>query len=179
MGEAGPGPRYRDPGSGGPENDVTNRNTSFMAWKMVHLARMLKDAGGMPSTATNAPSGTPAATRAHRTASTAEELGAGSAAGVTALGCRAADLTYPRRRASIGHDHHDRAPDLARRPRRHARLDEPARRARRPRLRRDPSASHRCGVRRPRRAVRRRPLPLHGRHGPASLRRRALPLLRP
>ena len=27
MGEAGPGPSYMDPGSGGPENDFTNRNT--------------------------------------------------------------------------------------------------------------------------------------------------------
>src|SRR3954463_574699 len=28
MGEAGPGPSYLDPGSSGPENDFTNRNTS-------------------------------------------------------------------------------------------------------------------------------------------------------
>jgi multimeric flavodoxin WrbA len=27
IGEAGPGPSYLDPGSGGPENDFTNRNT--------------------------------------------------------------------------------------------------------------------------------------------------------
>jgi len=27
VGEAGPGPSYLDPGSGGPENDFTNRNT--------------------------------------------------------------------------------------------------------------------------------------------------------
>ena len=27
IGEAGPGPCYLDPGSGGPENDFTNRNT--------------------------------------------------------------------------------------------------------------------------------------------------------
>ena len=30
LGEAGPGPSYLDPGSGGPENDFTNRNTTFM-----------------------------------------------------------------------------------------------------------------------------------------------------
>ncbi|WP_405515233.1 flavodoxin family protein [Streptomyces canus] len=30
IGAAGPGPSYLDPGSGGPENDFTNRNTSFM-----------------------------------------------------------------------------------------------------------------------------------------------------
>ena len=48
MGEAGPGPSYLDPGSGGPENDFTNRNTTFMSWNLMHLARMLKDAGGVP-----------------------------------------------------------------------------------------------------------------------------------
>ena len=48
IGEAGPGPSYLDPGSGGPENDFTNRNTSFMSWNLMHLARMVKDAGGIP-----------------------------------------------------------------------------------------------------------------------------------
>jgi len=49
IGEAGPGPSYLDPGSGGPENDFTNRNTTFMAWNLMHVARMLKDAGGIPA----------------------------------------------------------------------------------------------------------------------------------
>jgi multimeric flavodoxin WrbA len=49
IGEAGPGPSYLDPGSGGPENDFTNRNTTFMTWNLLHLARMLKDRGGMPA----------------------------------------------------------------------------------------------------------------------------------
>ena len=49
LGEAGPGPSYLDPGSGGPENDFTNRNTTFLAWNLMHLARMLKDAGGIPA----------------------------------------------------------------------------------------------------------------------------------
>jgi len=49
MGEAGPGPSYLDPGSGGPENDFTNRNTTFLTWNLLHLARMLKDAGGFPA----------------------------------------------------------------------------------------------------------------------------------
>ncbi|WP_444922164.1 flavodoxin family protein [Microbulbifer sp. CnH-101-G] len=49
VGEAGPGPSYLDPGSGGPENDFTNRNTSFMTWNLLHLARILKDAGGIPA----------------------------------------------------------------------------------------------------------------------------------
>lgn len=49
VGEAGPGPSYMDAGSGGPENDFTNRNTTFLAWNCMHLARMLKDAGGIPA----------------------------------------------------------------------------------------------------------------------------------
>jgi multimeric flavodoxin WrbA len=49
LGEAGPGPSYLDPGSGGPENDFTNRNTTFLAWNLMHVARMLKDAGGIPA----------------------------------------------------------------------------------------------------------------------------------
>jgi multimeric flavodoxin WrbA len=49
LGEAGPGPSYLDPGSGGPENDFTNRNTTFMAWNLMHVARMLKDEGGVPA----------------------------------------------------------------------------------------------------------------------------------
>lgn len=49
IGEAGPGPSYLDPDSGGPENDFTNRNTTFMSWNLLHTARMLKDAGGMPA----------------------------------------------------------------------------------------------------------------------------------
>ena len=49
LGEAGPGPSYLDPGSGGPENDFTNRNTTFMTWNLMHLARMIKDAGGIPA----------------------------------------------------------------------------------------------------------------------------------
>ncbi len=49
IGEAGPGPSYLDEGSGGPENDFTNRNTTFAAWNMMHMARILKDAGGIPA----------------------------------------------------------------------------------------------------------------------------------
>jgi multimeric flavodoxin WrbA len=49
IGEAGPGPSYLDSGSGGPENDFTNRNTTFMTWNLLHLARILKDAGGIPA----------------------------------------------------------------------------------------------------------------------------------
>ena len=49
IGEAGPGPSYMDEGSGGPENDFTNRNTTFMTWNLMHMARMIKDAGGIPA----------------------------------------------------------------------------------------------------------------------------------
>ncbi|REK35965.1 MAG: flavodoxin family protein [Actinobacteria bacterium] len=49
IGEAGPGPSYLDEGSGGPENDFTNRNTTFMTWNLLHVGRMLKDQGGMPA----------------------------------------------------------------------------------------------------------------------------------
>ena len=49
LGEAGPGPSYLDAGSGGPENDFTNRNTTFMTWNLMHLARMITDAGGIPA----------------------------------------------------------------------------------------------------------------------------------
>jgi multimeric flavodoxin WrbA len=49
IGAAGPGPSYLDEGSGGPDNDFTNRNTTFMTWNLLHLARMLKDAGGVPA----------------------------------------------------------------------------------------------------------------------------------
>ena len=49
LGEAGPGPSYLDEGSGGPENDFTNRNTTFMTWNLLHMARMIRDAGGIPA----------------------------------------------------------------------------------------------------------------------------------
>ncbi len=49
LGEAGPGPSYLDPESGGPQNDFTNRNTTFMTWNLLHMARMIKDAGGIPA----------------------------------------------------------------------------------------------------------------------------------
>jgi len=49
IGEAGPGPSYLDPGSGGPQNDFTNRNTTFATWNLMHLAAMLKRAGGIPA----------------------------------------------------------------------------------------------------------------------------------
>jgi len=49
IGEAGPGPSYTDPVSGGTQNAWTTRNTVFMTWNLLHLARSLKDAGGVPA----------------------------------------------------------------------------------------------------------------------------------
>jgi multimeric flavodoxin WrbA len=49
VGEAGPGPSYLDEDSGAQDNDFTNRNVTIMTWNLLHLARMLKDAGGVPA----------------------------------------------------------------------------------------------------------------------------------
>jgi len=53
IGEAGPGPSYGDlqpDGSRtGLDNDFTNRNTTFMTWNLLHLAALLKRAGGFPA----------------------------------------------------------------------------------------------------------------------------------
>ena len=40
---------YLDPESGGPDNDFTNRNTSFMTFNLMHLAAMLKRNAGVPA----------------------------------------------------------------------------------------------------------------------------------
>ena len=48
IGEAGPGPSYGDDGAGF-DNDFTQRNTTIMTWNLLHMARMLKDAGGLPA----------------------------------------------------------------------------------------------------------------------------------
>jgi multimeric flavodoxin WrbA len=49
VGEGGPGPSYTDEVGGGQQNAWTTRNTVFMTWNVLHLARMLKDAGGIPA----------------------------------------------------------------------------------------------------------------------------------
>ena len=51
IGEAGPGPSYGDDVDGkraGFDNEFTQRNTTIMTWNTMHLARMLKAAGGYP-----------------------------------------------------------------------------------------------------------------------------------
>lgn len=53
IGEAGPGPSYGDEKEDGSrvgfDNEFTQRNTTIMTWNLIHLARMLKDAGGYPN----------------------------------------------------------------------------------------------------------------------------------
>ncbi len=53
IGEVGPGPSYGDKmpdgKRAGVDSDFTNRNTTFMTWNLMHLAKMLQDAGGIPA----------------------------------------------------------------------------------------------------------------------------------
>lgn len=49
VGEAGLGPSYADEDSGGSTNDFTQRNATFMAWNLMHTAKMLKQQGGLPA----------------------------------------------------------------------------------------------------------------------------------
>lgn len=49
IGEVGPGPSYLDEESQAKHNDFTNRNTTFMTYNLMHLAKMLKDNKGYPS----------------------------------------------------------------------------------------------------------------------------------
>jgi multimeric flavodoxin WrbA len=48
IGEAGPGPSYGDDGAG-LDNEFTQRNATIMTWNLLHVARMLKDSGGLPN----------------------------------------------------------------------------------------------------------------------------------
>lgn len=49
IGEVGPGPSYLDEESGGKENEFTNRNTTFMTYNILHLAKTFKELGGYPA----------------------------------------------------------------------------------------------------------------------------------
>lgn len=53
LGEIGPGPSYGDKLPSGKragfDSDFTNRNTTFMTWNLMHLAKLLKQAGGFPA----------------------------------------------------------------------------------------------------------------------------------
>lgn len=48
IGEIGPGPSYCDEGSDGPTHTFTQRNATILAWNLMHLAAILKSAGGLP-----------------------------------------------------------------------------------------------------------------------------------
>lgn len=48
VGEAGPGPSYRDNNKDGEKNDFTERNVRIMSWNLIHFARMIKNNGGIP-----------------------------------------------------------------------------------------------------------------------------------
>jgi multimeric flavodoxin WrbA len=48
IGEVGPGPSYLDEESDAQNNDFTNRNTTFLAYNMLHLAKILKEQDGYP-----------------------------------------------------------------------------------------------------------------------------------
>jgi len=59
IGEAGPGPSYGDVTEGsdvpvGYDNDFTFKNCTIMSWNLMHTARALKDAGGLPTTGNRA-----------------------------------------------------------------------------------------------------------------------------
>jgi multimeric flavodoxin WrbA len=49
IGEVGPGPSYLDPESGAKDNDFTNRNTTFMTYNILHLAKLLTSNSGYPA----------------------------------------------------------------------------------------------------------------------------------
>lgn len=49
IGEVGPGPSYLDEESQAKQNDFTNRNTTFMTYNLMHLAKILKDNKGYPA----------------------------------------------------------------------------------------------------------------------------------
>jgi multimeric flavodoxin WrbA len=52
IGEIGPGASYGDAddqgGKIGLDNEFTQRNTTFMTWNLMHIAKLLKDNGGIP-----------------------------------------------------------------------------------------------------------------------------------
>ncbi|WP_203294755.1 flavodoxin family protein [Luteirhabdus pelagi] len=49
IGEIGPGPSYLDEESGAKNNAFTNRNTTFMTYNLLHLAKLLKENNYYPS----------------------------------------------------------------------------------------------------------------------------------
>lgn len=63
LGAIGPGPSYGDEIEGesspaGYDSEFTNKNATFMTWNLMHTAKMLKDAGGLPAIGNTADSWT-------------------------------------------------------------------------------------------------------------------------
>lgn len=59
IGEVGPGPSYGDVVEGsdvpvGYDSEFTYKNCTIMSWNLMHTARRLKDAGGLPTTGNRA-----------------------------------------------------------------------------------------------------------------------------
>lgn len=52
IGEIGPGKSYGDDGAG-LDNEYTKKTTQFMAWNLIHFARMLKENNGIPNKGNN------------------------------------------------------------------------------------------------------------------------------
>lgn len=48
IGEVGPGPSYLDQEADAKNNEFTNRNTTFMTYNLLHLAKMLEEQNGYP-----------------------------------------------------------------------------------------------------------------------------------
>lgn len=49
IGEAGPGPSYLDESSNAKNNEFTNRNTTFMTYNLMHMAKLLRNNNGFPA----------------------------------------------------------------------------------------------------------------------------------
>ncbi len=49
LGEIWPGPSYADEGTQSGDNDFTNKNTTFMTYNLLHLAKILKEAKAYPN----------------------------------------------------------------------------------------------------------------------------------
>ncbi len=53
LGEIGPGLSYLDEGSDAENSNFTNKNTTFMTYNLMHLAKMLKENAGYPNYGNN------------------------------------------------------------------------------------------------------------------------------
>jgi len=81
--------RTSTPGSGGPENDFTNRNTTFMTFNLMHVAAMLNHNGGIPAFGISGESGMRDAGTTPRIRSTDEAAAPSSSPTTCSTGWRA------------------------------------------------------------------------------------------